>query len=48
VPNLMKKLTDLVRSPQAGNAIAKAKEQAAKPENRRRLEQLKARVTKKP
>jgi len=48
VPNLMKKLTDLVRSPQAGNAIAKAKEEAAKPENRHRLEQLKARVTKKP
>jgi hypothetical protein len=48
VPNLMKKLTELARSPQAGNAIAKAKEQAAKPENRRRLEQLKARVTKKP
>ena len=48
VPNLMKKLTELVRSPQAGNAIAKAKDQAAKPENRRRLEQLKARVTKKP
>jgi len=48
VPNLMKKLTELARSPQAGNAIAKAKEQAAKPENRRRLEQLKARVAKKP
>ena len=48
MPNLMKKLTELARSPQAGNAIAKAKEQAAKPENRRRLEQLKARVTKQP
>ena len=48
MPNLMKKLTELARSPQAGNAIAKAKEQAAKPENRRRLEQLKARVAKKP
>ncbi len=48
MPNLMKKLTELARSPQAGNAIAKAKEQATKPENRRRLEQLKARVTKKP
>ena len=46
--NLMKKLTELVRSPQAGNAIAKGREQAAKPENRRRLEQLKARVTKTP
>jgi len=48
VANLMKKLTELARSPQASNAIAKAKEQAVKPENRRRLEQLKARVTKKP
>ena len=47
MPNLMKTLTELARSPQGGNAIAKAKEQAAKPENRRRLEELKARVTKK-
>lgn len=45
--NLMKRLTELAHSPQASNAIAKAKEQAAKPENRRRLEQLKARVSKK-
>jgi hypothetical protein len=44
----MKRLTELARSPQAGNAIAKAKEQASKPENLRRVEQLKARVTKKP
>jgi len=36
------------KSPQAGNAIAKAKEQATKPENRRRLAQLKARVTRRP
>jgi hypothetical protein len=48
MPSLMKKLTDLAHSPQATNALAKAKEQATKPENRRRLEQLKARVTKKP
>jgi hypothetical protein len=48
VVNLMKKLTELAKSPQAGNAIAKAKEQAANPANRRRLEQLKARVTKRP
>jgi hypothetical protein len=48
VPNLMKRLTELARSPQTGNAIAKAKEQASKPENLRRVEQLKARVTKKP
>ncbi|MBC7559465.1 MAG: hypothetical protein H7270_08935 [Dermatophilaceae bacterium] len=47
MPSLMKKLTELARSPQASNAIAKAKEQAAKPENRERLEQLKNRVTKK-
>jgi hypothetical protein len=42
----MKRLTELARSPQAGNSIAKAKEQAARPENRR-LEQLMARATKK-
>jgi hypothetical protein len=47
VSNLMKKLTDLAHSPQATNAIAKAKEQAAKPENRERLVQLKNKVTKK-
>ena len=48
MPNLMKKLTELAKSPQAASAIAKAKEQAANPQNRRRLEQLKARVTRKP
>ena len=48
MPSLMKKLTDLAHSPQASNAIAKAKEQATNPENRRRLEQLRSRVTKKP
>jgi len=47
VPSMMKKLTDLAKSPQAAKAIAKAKEQAAKPENRQRLEQLKNRMTKK-
>ena len=46
MPSLMKKLTDLARSPQATSAIAKAKEQATKPENRERLEQLKSKVTK--
>lgn len=48
MPSMMQKLTELARSPQASKAIAKAKEQAAKPENRRKLEQLKARVTKRP
>jgi hypothetical protein len=48
VPNLMKKLTELAKSPQAGNAIAKAKEQATKPENRRRIAQLKARMSRRP
>ena len=47
MPSMMKKLTDLAHSPQAAKAIAKAKEQATKPENRQRLEQLKSRVTKK-
>jgi hypothetical protein len=46
MPSLIKKLTELTRSPQASSALAKAKEQAAKPENRQRLEQLKTRVTK--
>ena len=45
MPSIIKKLTDFVRSPQGGNAIAKAREQATKPENRRRLEQLRARLS---
>jgi hypothetical protein len=48
VPSLIKKLTELARSPQASSAIAKARAQAANPQNRRRLEELKTRVTKRP
>jgi hypothetical protein len=48
VPNLIQKLTTFARSPQATSALTKAREQVAKPENRRRLEQLRARVTRKP
>lgn len=48
MPSLIKKIADFARSPQGSSAIAKAREQAAKPENRRRLEQLKTRMTKKP
>jgi hypothetical protein len=47
VPNVINKLKAFARSPQASEAIAKAREQATKPENRRRLEQLKARVVRK-
>jgi len=48
VPNLIKKLTAFAQSPKGTAAIAKAREQAAKPENRRRLEQLKARLVRRP
>jgi hypothetical protein len=47
MPNLINKLTTLAKSPQAKSAVAKAREQVTKPENRQRLEQLKARITKK-
>jgi hypothetical protein len=48
VPKLIQKLKTFARSPQAKSAIDKAREQATKPENRRRLEQLKAKITRKP
>jgi len=49
VPSLIKKLTAFAKSPQAGSVVTKAREQAAKPENRRRLEQLlRTRVGRKP
>lgn len=48
MPNLIKKLTAFAQSPKGTAAIAKAREQAAKPENRRRLEQLKARLVRRP
>lgn len=48
MPSLIKKLTAFAKSPQASSVVAKAREQAAKPENRRRLEQLRTRVGRKP
>jgi hypothetical protein len=45
MPSIINKLTAFARSPQGSKAIAQAREQAAKPENRRRLEQLRARVS---
>jgi hypothetical protein len=47
MPSLIKKLTTFAKSPEAKSAIAKAREQVAKPENRARLEQVKARIVKK-
>ena len=40
---LATKLTALARSPQGKALIEQARQQAAKPENRRRLEQMRAR-----
>jgi len=42
--NLISKITRFVRSPQGQRMIAEAQRQAAKPENRRKLEQLRQRV----
>ncbi len=47
MPSLMKKLTELARSPQASSAVAKVKEQATKPENKARIQQLKAKMGRK-
>jgi streptomycin 6-kinase len=43
VPTFATKLTELARSPRARAAIEKARQQVDKPENRRRLEQLRTR-----
>jgi len=48
VPSLIKKLTTLARSEQGNTAVAKVREQAAKPENRARLQQLRTRLGRKP
>jgi len=48
MPSLIKKLTAFARSPQASSALAKAREQATKPENRQRLDKLRARMVRKP
>ena len=48
VPSLIKKLTAIARSPQSSTWVGKARQEAAKPENRRRLERLHARFVRKP
>jgi len=45
--NLIGKLVRFVRSPKGQQLIHKAQQQAAKPENRRKLEQLRQRITRK-
>ena len=48
MPSLIQKLTTLARSQHGSSAVAKAREQATKPANRRRLGQLAARLGPKP
>jgi hypothetical protein len=48
MPSLMKKLTTLARSERGTTAVAKVREQVAKPENRARLDKLKGRIGRKP
>jgi hypothetical protein len=43
--SLSQKLSELARSPQAQRALDKAKEAAAKPENKAKIEQLRNRLT---
>jgi len=42
--NLIGKIARFIRSPQGQRLISEAQRQAAKPENRRKLEQLRQRV----
>jgi hypothetical protein len=42
--NLISKIKRFIRSPQGQRMITEAQRQAAKPENRRKLEQLRQRV----
>lgn len=44
--SIAKRITDFVRSPRGQQLIEQAKEQASKPENRRRLEELRRRYVK--
>lgn len=48
MPSLIKKLTSLARSEGVHTATAKVREQAAKPENRARLDKVRARMGRKP
>lgn len=45
--SITKRIKDFARSPRGQQLIDQAKEQANKPENRRRLEELRRRYTKK-
>lgn len=47
MPRLMKKLSDFARSPQGRQLIAKGKKVAQDPKNQRKLQDLRARLTKK-
>jgi hypothetical protein len=42
---LSQKLTDLARSPKAQQALTKAREAAAKPENKAKIDRLRAKLT---
>jgi Zn-dependent M32 family carboxypeptidase len=44
--SITKRIKDFARSPRGQQLIEQAKEQANKPENRRRLEELRRRYTK--
>jgi hypothetical protein len=45
MPTVAERLAALARNPKARAALEKARQQAAKPENRRRIEQLRARFS---
>lgn len=47
MPSLMSRLAKFARSPQGRKAAAQAKEFASKPENRRKIEQLRGRFARK-
>jgi Zn-dependent M32 family carboxypeptidase len=46
MPSLTKLIKDFARSPKGQQLIEQAKEQASKPENRRKLEELRRRYAK--
>jgi hypothetical protein len=48
MPSLINKLSDLARSGKGKEVIAKARQQATKPENQERLNKLRAKISKKP
>lgn len=48
MPSLIQKLTTLARSEKGNAAVVKLREQAAKPENRARLDKVRAKMGRKP